>query len=123
AESEYQKALELNPNHPSSHRHYAALLSAMGRHSDGLNEVRLAQELDPLSLVVHMEAAWHLYLARDFQASTEQSWKTLAMEPKFAAAQNTLGLAYEAMGMHEEAILEFQNARACSDGNPVSIAA
>ena len=70
-----------------------------------------------------MELAWQLYLARDFQASMDQSWKTLALEPQFAAAQNTLGLAYQAMGMHEDAIVEFQNARVCSGGHPASLAA
>ncbi len=122
-EAEYRKALELNPNFAAGHHTFAAHLSAMGRHDEGLEEIRRAQELDPLSLVVNMELAWQLYMARDFQASMDQSWKTLAMEPQFAAAQNTLGLAYEAMGMHEEAIVEFQNARTCSGGNPASVAA
>jgi tetratricopeptide (TPR) repeat protein len=69
-----------------------------------------------------MELARHLYLARDFQAAMEQSWKTLAMEPTFAPAQNTLALAYQGMGTHEEAILEFQNAVNCSGGHPASMA-
>jgi tetratricopeptide (TPR) repeat protein len=122
AEASYRKALELNPNDASGHRLYASHLSSMGKHDEALLSIRLAQELDPLSLVVNMELAWQLYLARDFHAAMEQSWKTLAMEPKFAPAQNTLGLAYQAMGTHEEAILEFQNAVNCSGGHPASIA-
>src|SRR5947209_11721014 len=69
-----------------------------------------------------MELAWDLYMARDFEASVEQSWKTLAMEPKFAAAQNTLAMAYLQMGMTEEAVVEFQNACVCSGRNPFTIA-
>lgn len=121
-ETEFRRALELDPNYASAHRRYASHLSSMGRHDEALLVIRRAQELDPLSLVVNMELAWDLYMARDFQASMEQSWKTLAMEPKFAPAQNTLGLAYEAMGMHDEAIVEFQNARDCSGSHPASIA-
>jgi tetratricopeptide (TPR) repeat protein len=70
-----------------------------------------------------MEMAWILYIARDFQESAEQSWKTLAMEPRFAPAQNTLGLAYQQLGMIEEAIVELDNARACSGEHPAAQAA
>jgi TolB-like protein/tetratricopeptide (TPR) repeat protein len=122
SEEGFRRALELNPNYASGHRLYASYLSSMGKHDEALRAMRLAQELDPLSLVVDMELAWQLYLARDFQAAMEQSWKTLAMEPHFAPAQNTLGLAYQAMGTHEEAILEFQNAVNCSGSHPASIA-
>jgi len=45
------------------------------------------------------------------------------LEPKFAAAQHTLGLAYEQTGLIDEAIIEFQNARSCSGHNPAAIAA
>jgi tetratricopeptide (TPR) repeat protein len=83
----------------------------------------LALELDPLSLVINMEAAWQLYMARDFQGALEQSWRALAMEPKFAPAQQTLGLAYEQMGIFEEAIVELRNARICSGDHPVTLAA
>jgi tetratricopeptide (TPR) repeat protein len=90
---------------------------------EALGEIRLARELDPLSVVIGMQMAWILYLARDFQGAIEQSWKALILEPKFAAAQHTLGLAYEQRGMMDEAITEFQNARSCSGNNPAAIAA
>jgi tetratricopeptide (TPR) repeat protein len=70
-----------------------------------------------------MEFAWNLYMARDFKGALEQSWKTLVLEPKFAAAQHTLGLAYEQLEMHDEAITEFQNAHVCSGGHPSTVAA
>ncbi len=93
AEAAYRRALELNFNDPRAHRLYADYLSTMGRSEEALREISAAQELDPLSLVINMEMAWTLYVARDFQGAAEQSWKTLAMEPRFAPAQNTLGLA------------------------------
>lgn len=123
AEAAFLKALELNPNYANGHHWYAAHLSAMGRFEEALREIRAAQELDPLSLVINMEVAWNLYLARDFRGAWEQSWKTLVLEPKFAAAQHTLGLAYEQLDMTDEAITEFQNARTCSVGHPATIAA
>jgi len=45
------------------------------------------------------------------------------LEPRCAPAQHTLGLACEQLGMHEEAITEFENARTCSGRHPATIAA
>ncbi len=123
AEAGYLKALDLNPNYADGHHWYAAHLSAMGRPEEAIREIRSAQELDPLSLVINMEVAWNLYMARDFRGALEQSWKTLVLEPKFAAAQHTLGLACEQLEMNDEAVTEFQNARTCSGGHPSTIAA
>jgi DNA-binding winged helix-turn-helix (wHTH) protein/Flp pilus assembly protein TadD len=123
AESAYRHALSLKPNDAQGHRMYASLLSAMERHSEALQEIRKAQQLDPLSLIINAEAAWDLYMARNFQGAAEQAWRTLAMEPRFAPAQHALGLAYQQMGMLEEAIVEFQNARTCSTNHPAATAA
>jgi DNA-binding winged helix-turn-helix (wHTH) protein/Flp pilus assembly protein TadD len=123
AEAAYRRALQLNREDSRAHRLYADYLSTMGRSEEALREISAAQELDPLSLVINMEMAWILYIARDFQGAAEQSWKTLAMEPRFAPAQNTLGLAYQQMGMVEEAIVELDNARACSGEHPAALAA
>jgi DNA-binding winged helix-turn-helix (wHTH) protein/Flp pilus assembly protein TadD len=123
AERAYRRALELDGNDARAHRLYADYLSTMGRSEEALREIATAQELDPLSLVINMEMAWILYVARDFQGSAEQSWKTLAMEPRYAPAQNTLGLAYQQMGMIEEAVVELDNARACSGEHPAAQAA
>ncbi len=123
AEAGYLRALDLNPNHADAHRCYASHLSAMARSEESIREIRTAQELDPLSLVINSETAWNLYMARDFKGALEESWKTLILEPKFAAAQHALGLAYEQLGMSDEAITEFQNAHVCSSGHPSTIAA
>jgi Tfp pilus assembly protein PilF len=123
AEAGYLRALDLNANYADGHCSYAAHLSAMQRPEEAIREIRTAQELDPLSLVINMEVAWNLYMARDFRGALEQAWKTLVLEPKFAAAQHTLGLAYEQLEMNDEAVTEFQNARTCSGGHPATIAA
>jgi DNA-binding winged helix-turn-helix (wHTH) protein/Flp pilus assembly protein TadD len=123
AEAAYRQALGLNPNDAHAHRMYASLLSAMERHPEANQEIRRAQQLDPLSLVVNAEAAWELYMARDFQGAVDQAWRTLAMEPRFAPAQHVLGLAYQQMGIIEDAIIEFQNARVCSTNHPAAAAA
>jgi DNA-binding winged helix-turn-helix (wHTH) protein/tetratricopeptide (TPR) repeat protein len=123
AAASFERALALNPNDAAARRHYALHLSALGRFTEASKEIGAALELDPLSLVVNRDAAWILFLSRDFSGAAEQSWKTLAMEPRFAPAQNTLGLAYEQLGMLDEAIVELDNARVCSENHPAAVAA
>ena len=123
AEASYLKALRLDPVFAAGHRRYAELLCAMGRFAEASEEIQRAVELDPLSLPTNIELAWTRYVARDFENAVQHSWRTLVLEPAFAPAQTILGLAYEQMGMYDEAIIEFENARTCSEGHPATIAA
>lgn len=120
---EHVRALELSPDSATAHQQYGAYLAAAGRPEEAVRELQRARELDPLSLLNNVEIAWALYAARDFARAAEESWKALVMEPKFAAAQHTLGLAYEQMGMAEEAIVELHNARTCAGDHPAVLAA
>jgi tetratricopeptide (TPR) repeat protein len=110
AEMGYLRALDLDINYAEGHCRYAALLSQVGRFEQATKEIRRAMELDPLSLSISVDLAWNHYVARDFEAAMQQSWKTLA-------------LAYQHLGMHEEAMTEFENARICSGHHPAAIAA
>ncbi len=49
AESNFKRAIELNPNYVKAHLWYALLLSALGRHDEALSEIERAMEIDPLS--------------------------------------------------------------------------
>ncbi len=122
-QKQFLKALELNPHYAAAHQRYADLLSAMGKAEEAMEQMRFAEQLEPLAPVLDMQMAWTCYVARDFKRAEEESWKALTMEPRFAAAQHTLGLAYEQMSMYEEALVELENARSCSDDHPAMVAA
>jgi adenylate cyclase len=123
ARAEYLRALALNPNSADAHRAYAVFLSASASSAEALSESNQALLLDPLSCAISSAHAWHLYLAGNFQGAVEQCWKVLTLEPAFAPAQYTLGLAYQQLNMQEEAIVELQNADQLSGDHPASIAA
>ena len=106
------RALELAPEHAGAYRAFATLLSATGNHEQALRTARHARVLDPLSLPVNTDLAWHLFVAGEFEAAAEHCWKALTMETTFAPAQYTLGLAYEQMDMLQEAITELKNSDA-----------
>lgn len=123
AEREYRRALNLNPNHWPAHRGYASLLSASGRPEEGMREIARARELDPLSLWIGMEIAWHFYMARDYEAAVNQALSTIELEPEFIPARHILGLAYEQRGMYEEARLALERAVIASNSHSAPLAA
>ena len=71
---------------------------------EGVAEIRKAQELDPLSLVIHADVALLLYYARRYDEAIEQSAKTLELEPNFALAHYYQGFAYERKAMYADAL-------------------
>ncbi|MFN7997518.1 MAG: winged helix-turn-helix domain-containing protein [Bryobacteraceae bacterium] len=122
AASGYERALALNPNDANAHRLYASLLSAVGRSDEALSHVLRARELDPLSVVICMEVAWHCYIARDYERAIEHATSTLELEPEFPSALHVLGLSYEQLGRFEESVAAFEKAHATSRGNAATLA-
>ncbi len=122
AERAYVRALELNPNYETAHRFYAAHLTALGRTDEALNEIRRAEELDPLSLIISMEAAWDLYMARQYLPARAQALRTLEMDSAFPSAHHVLGLISEQTGDYEDAVASFQTALSAAGPNPAGIA-
>jgi TolB-like protein/Flp pilus assembly protein TadD len=110
AESEYKLAIKLNPGYATAHLWYAWHLIVMGRNSEGLFELRKAESLDPLSLIISADMADALCIAHLFDEAIQQSKKTLQMDPNFAIGHYELGQAFEQKHMHDEAIAEFQKA-------------
>ncbi len=47
AETQYRRALELDPNSADAHMYYAHLLSSTARHAEALAEIKRAREIDP----------------------------------------------------------------------------
>ena len=66
AENEYRRAIELNPNYPTARHWYAAQLLIQGRLDEALEEIKRAQQLDPLSLGINKDFAVILLYARDY---------------------------------------------------------
>lgn len=123
AEAGYRRALELSPDSAVVCEQYGAYLAAMGKSEQAQREFRHAQESDAALPAAGARLAWCLYMGRDFRGASEQCWKALVMDPRFAAAQHILGLAYEKLGMIEDAMVELRNARTCSRDHPVMLAA
>ena len=117
AENHYKRAIALNPGYATAHHWYAWHLMVMGRTAEGIAELRKAQSLDPLSLIISADLADALCIAHRYEESVQQSRKTLDMDPNFALAHYQLGQAFQQMHMQSASIAELQKAVELSRGN------
>jgi TolB-like protein/DNA-binding winged helix-turn-helix (wHTH) protein/Flp pilus assembly protein TadD len=119
---EFRRAIELNPGYATAHHWYAWHLALLRRYDEALAEMKKAQNLDPLSLIIDADLAELLALANSYDESIVQSRKAIEMNPNFALAHNQLALAYLQKHMNEEAVAELQKAVRLSGGSPTCIA-
>jgi tetratricopeptide (TPR) repeat protein len=110
AEQEYRRAIELNPGYATARQWYGELLSALGRHEEGLAEIKRAQQLDPVSLIINAAHGRILMQAGRDDLAIEQLRKTLEIDPNFAHAHWYLGFVHVRKGEFAEATPEFQRA-------------
>jgi TolB-like protein/DNA-binding winged helix-turn-helix (wHTH) protein/Flp pilus assembly protein TadD len=122
AGKEFQRAIELNPGYATAHHWYAWHLSLVGRNEEAILEMRKAESLDPLSLIINVDLAELLILAHSYDESMRQSKKAIEMDADFALAHNQLGQAYLQKHMNGEAVAELQKAVQLSDGSPTCLA-
>src|SRR5260370_30224383 len=71
-------------------------------------ELQRAYRLDPLSIVIDMNLGFFLWGERQPRKAVERLNKTLDLEPNFAAAYLTRGLAYAQLGKLKETTAAFE---------------
>src|SRR5436309_2097576 len=129
AESEFKKAIQLNPGYATAHQWYGVYLSEMGRHDESIRERTTAQELDPLSLSITTGLGRALFWARRYDDSIQHLQAALPKDPNYGDTYWSLGLAYEQKRMYSEAVAAFQKAVELSkttespEGKPEMLAA
>jgi TolB-like protein/DNA-binding winged helix-turn-helix (wHTH) protein/Tfp pilus assembly protein PilF len=123
AERELKRALALNPNYATAHHWYSDHLMVVGRHEEAIAEIKRAQQLDPLSLIINAVAGFQFQRARRYDQAVEQLRKTLEMDPIFPVAHLWLAQTYEQTGHYGSAIAEHQKARTALGGGSYAVAA
>jgi tetratricopeptide (TPR) repeat protein len=93
----------------------------MGRCDEAIAGICRAQEIDPLSLVLHHHAAWVYWHARRYDEVIACCREALEMEPNFALCTLWLGVACTEKGMHEEAVTSLRKAQEGLMAVPVAI--
>jgi TolB-like protein/DNA-binding winged helix-turn-helix (wHTH) protein/Tfp pilus assembly protein PilF len=122
AGKEFQRAIELNPGYATAHHWNAMNLGLLGRPKEALVEMRKAENLDPLSLIINADLAEFLLLTHSYDESVKQGRKIIEMDSTFAIGHKQLGDAYLLKQMDQEAVAELQVAVRLSGGSPICVA-
>jgi TolB-like protein len=114
AENEYRRAIELNPNYPTAHHWYGAQLILQGRMDQAIQQLKIAQQLDPLSLGINKDLAVAFIYARDYDAAVQQCQKTLEIEPSFLVMSTYMAQTYQLQQKYADATAELEKAHAAA---------
>jgi eukaryotic-like serine/threonine-protein kinase len=116
-ETEFQKAIALDPSYAQGIHWYALYLAAIGRKEDSIREIKLAREIDPKSMVINANVGFVYYLAEDYNRAEETEKNAIQMDPSFTTSHLYLGQIYVAKKQYKEAIDEFRTVMALSPGD------
>jgi len=104
SKSTLKKAIALNPNYPTAHLFYGNLLQYTGENTEqGINEIKKALTLDPLSSNLNYVLGRNYYYANKYDSAYEQLKKTLALNPNFNLAKGNLAYVLLAKKNYPEA--------------------
>ena len=108
AESEFKRAIELNPKYATVHQWYGWYLVSLGRYDEALEEFKLAQQLEPLSLYTNLTLGMPYFHSRQYEKAAAQYQKVAEMNTDFWLAHWWLARTYEQAGKYEDALAEYQ---------------
>ena len=104
SEAEFKKAIELNPNYPTTHHWYGETLAALGRFEESNAQYARAVELDPVSMAILTDQAMAYIYARQFDRAIERLKKLIEIDPNFVRTHFYISDAYLAKEMFPETI-------------------
>ena len=123
AESEYLRAINLNPSYASAHQWYAEYLMINQRTAEAEVELQKARELDPLSQPINLITAALFYMTRRYDEAIRHVQKTIELDPNFGTGYTFLAACYEKKGLYDEAVNAYEHDFALAGDNPRSVAA
>ena len=113
---EFERAIALNPNYATAHHWYGVGPPlALGEFDRAIAELRRAQQLDPLSLIINADLGVAFTTAQRYDEAITQLRKTIEMDPRFYYAHWNLGVALELKGELREALAEYKKAAELDD--------
>lgn len=110
AESEFRRAVELDPSLVDARLELSMFLAHLRRFDEALEESKRALELDPLSAVTCFYVGTVFYLSGRYDEALEMLKNSIELDPSSGMAHENLGDVYVNKGMYENAIFEFTKA-------------
>jgi adenylate cyclase len=122
AEKEFLRAIELNPNYPTAHHWYSRYLRAVGRRAEAFREIKRAEELDSLSLVIINNIAENYIDQGDLNSAAKECQRMVDLDPNFWAAHQTLAIMLVKQNRLTEALSEAEKSSQFSTRSNASLA-
>jgi eukaryotic-like serine/threonine-protein kinase len=119
AQREFERGIALNPSSGLAHNQYAMYLATVGRLTDAINEVKRAQELEPLAPIVNSDLGWYQLYNNQVDVAIAQFRKTLDLDSNSVSARRGMGIALGEAGRHDEGIAELKRALLLSENSPI----
>jgi tetratricopeptide (TPR) repeat protein len=94
AESEFRRAIELNPDYALAHHWYATFLMVLGRSPEALQEINRAQKLDPASTPILADKGLILFHAGQPDQSIALLKQIETAQPAFFSTHKYLSYIY-----------------------------
>ena len=110
AETEYKRALEINPSLPEGQLGYATYLATLGRFDEAISRVEKAYLIDPLAIDTRNDALWVYYFSGRTQETIEQAKKAIELQPDAGLPFAILALGYVQAGKRAAALEAAQRA-------------
>jgi serine/threonine-protein kinase len=107
---EYRRAVALSPGYATAHHWYGNLLVVDGREEEGLEELALALELDPLSPLVIENVALGLYHVGRLGEALDRLRAAKEIAPEYGRACWAEGLCLTHLGLRREGVARMVDA-------------
>ena len=118
AEVEFRRALQLNPGYATAYHWYALSFMPLLQWQKFCENIRRAQELDPLNPNISRNVATCLLNTEGFDAAVAHLKKLLEFDPNRANVLASLADTYAYRGMTKEELATWQKAFVVSGHNP-----
>ena len=120
AERQFHRSIELNPSYATAHQWYSMYLAAMGRCDESLAEIRRAEVLDPLSLIIRLDEAAEAYWCRHLDLAVDEIRRVIEIAPDYPQARFYIAGGYVDKGMFEQGEAEFKKGLELAGGAVLS---
>jgi len=112
AEAMLRGILATCPDSAHAHQVYAMMcLLPLGRFDEAIEQIHIAQQLDPLALLINAHVGGVYYFAGRYDEAIGQLQATLELEPNYHLAHLALAIALQEKGLFNDAIATIEKAK------------
>ncbi len=107
AETDFLRAIELEPNNDTAHWLYSMLVAYRGSFDDSMREIATAQAIDPGAVAYMFHRGRILYYARRYDEAIAQYKQAIDLDDRFMQPYGWMVRAYEIKGDYDSAYQSF----------------